>query len=471
MLNKYHRFIGGILVGLELLCTYLAVILAWFLRFRSGYFQVYFPLELGYRPLSHFLNERTAVLIAIIWIVTFQFNGLHRPRRWRSAFNLLLSIFSSVTLSVTILVGAAFFYRDASYSRLVVGTFWLLDIVLIFVSRIAFSMLLNYLRSKGYFKRRIIVIGAGDLAMMFIKKLEEHPTLGLDIVGILDDDPKKMGTRLGNAKVVGNLEKIHQLLESTKVHEIYIALPQSAHRRMFQLLSSIKDQCQDIKVIPDLLQYITLKAAVEEFEGIPIVNLSHTPLNGWNAVIKRLVDLILASIFLIIAAPIMLATAIMIKLSSPGPVFYRQERMGLDMKPFHMLKFRSMVQDAEAATGPVFAIENDPRRTRFGTFIRRYSIDELPQLINVIKGEMSLVGPRPERSPFVEEFRHKFPRYALRHKVKSGVTGWAQVNGYRGQTSITGRLEHDIFYIENWSLMFDFKILVLTVFRLSRNAI
>jgi exopolysaccharide biosynthesis polyprenyl glycosylphosphotransferase len=471
MLKNYQRFIGGVLYVLELLCTYLALFIAWFIRFHAGVFLQYFPLEHGYRPLSYFLNPRSAVVIAIIWLLVFQFNGMHKPRRWRQSYNLWLSIFSSVTMAVTILVVFAFFYRNQSFSRLVVGLFWILDVLLIYLSRWAFGKLLIYLRGRGFNRRYALVIGAGELGRTFVEKLQEQVGLGVEIKGILDDDPGKLGMRIGQARVLGNLEKIHEILEKEQIHEVYIALPLSAHRRMFRLLSSIKNECLDIKVIPDLMQYITLRAAVEELDGIPIVNLSHTPLNGWMALIKRALDILLAGIGLIILSPLFLAVAIAIKLTSPGPVFYKQVRMGLDLKPFKMLKFRSMVVDAESRTGPVFASADDPRRTRVGAFIRKYGIDELPQLINVLKGEMSLVGPRPERPPFVEEFRTKFPRYALRHKVKSGLTGWAQVNGLRGDTSIRKRLEFDIYYIENWSLAFDFKILLLTLARLTRNAV
>lgn len=219
----------------------------------------------------------------------------------------------------------------------------------------------------------------------------------------------------------------------------------------------------DVKVIPDIFELILLKSHVEELDGIPIVDVSHTPLTGWPSLVKRVIDIAGSMVALVLFSPIMLLIALLIKSTSKGPVFFRQQRMGLDGKPFSMLKFRTMHQDAEKHTGPIFSSPGDPRKTRFGHFLRKSSLDELPQLFNVLRGDMSLVGPRPERPTFVEQFKRTIPQYMLRHKVKAGMTGWAQVNGWRGDTSIKKRIEFDIFYIENWSFSFDFKILWLTL--------
>jgi Undecaprenyl-phosphate glucose phosphotransferase len=244
-----------------------------------------------------------------------------------------------------------------------------------------------------------------------------------------------------------------------------VALPLEAHARMLEVIETASRDLVDVKIVPDLLQFIALRARLEDLDGIPIINLSDVPLQGFGALAKRAVDIVIsvAALVLLIIPGVLIA--LLIRLTSPGPIFYRQERMSLDGSPFTVYKFRSMYHDAEAQTGPVWARDEDPRCTPVGRLLRRFDLDELPQLLNVLKGEMSLVGPRPERPYFVEQFRHRYPQYMLRHKVKSGITGWAQVNGWRGNTSLEKRIEYDLYYIENWSLSLDFKIMWLTVAR------
>ena len=255
------------------------------------------------------------------------------------------------------------------------------------------------------------------------------------------------------------------MIREFKVDQIFIALPLQANDRLEQILENLGEETVDIKVVPDLLHYMNIQSGVEELDGLPIVNLAESPLYGWNVVVKRTSDIILSIFALLITAPFMLLVALLIKAESRGAVFYRQERVGLDRRVFSMLKFRSMKEEAESSTGPVWAKENDERRTRIGEILRKTSLDELPQLFNVLKGEMSLVGPRPERSVFIEDFKHSIPNYMLRLKMKAGLTGWAQVNGWRGNTSLEKRIECDLFYIKNWSLLFDLKIILMTFWR------
>jgi Undecaprenyl-phosphate glucose phosphotransferase len=238
-----------------------------------------------------------------------------------------------------------------------------------------------------------------------------------------------------------------------------------AHHDVLKVLNAIEGELIDVKMVPDILQFVTLRAAVEELEGLPIVSLAQSPITGWRRLAKRAIDLGLASLGLVLLAPVLGLVALLIRLTSPGAVFYRQERMGLDGRSFQMYKFRSMVVDAEAESGPVWASEGDERRTLVGRVLRRFSLDELPQLWNVVRGDMSLVGPRPERPYFVQQFKTMIPQYMLRHKVKSGMTGWAQVNGLRGNTSLEKRIEYDLYYIQNWSVALDIKILFLTLYR------
>jgi len=262
---------------------------------------------------------------------------------------------------------------------------------------------------------------------------------------------------------VGQLTDARQLIRDDHVDQLYVALSLSAHEQILQLLRDVSHEVVDIKVVPDLLQYITLGAGVEDLDGVPIVNLSRIPMEGLPAVMKRAFDIVAAGAALLLFAPLFPLIAIAVKLTAPGPVFYRQQRMGLDGRSFGLLKFRSMIVDAERATGPVWASEHDARCTPIGAMLRKLSLDELPQFWNIVRGDMSLVGPRPERPHFVDEFRDHIPHYMHRHRVRAGLTGWAQVHGWRGNTSLDKRIEYDLYYIENWSLALDFKILWMTV--------
>jgi exopolysaccharide biosynthesis polyprenyl glycosylphosphotransferase len=284
--------------------------------------------------------------------------------------------------------------------------------------------------------------------------------LGFRIVGYLRNGD---AGELPGITCLGRIGDAEQIVDRERIDHVFVALPHASSEAMMSLLDRLIRKVVEIHVVPDLLQFMVLRSRVEDLDGLPTINLSETPLEGWSRFAKRAFDLIVASLALVILSPLMLLVALVIWLDDRGPIFYRQERMGLDGKPFDILKFRSMRVGAEAATGAVWADKNDPRRTRIGAFIRAWSIDELPQLLNVLMGEMSVVGPRPERPQFVEQFRAEFPHYMLRHKVRAGMTGWAQVHGWRGNTSIRMRIEHDLYYIENWSLMLDMKILFMTV--------
>ena len=287
------------------------------------------------------------------------------------------------------------------------------------------------------------------------------------MLGFLSDTPAA-SERTG-LPVLGRLDQAKAVAEAHQADQVYVALPLEEHARLVGLIRDLAKECLDIKVVPDLVQYATIKAALEDIDGIPIISLNETPLQGWNSMVKRVMDIGVGSgilFFLTFLVPVFPVIAFFIKWrGGRGPVFYTQERVSVDGRRFRMYKFRSMVQDAERETGPIFATSDDPRRTPVGAVLRRHNLDELPQLINVVLGDMSLVGPRPERPPFVQQFRERIPQYMLRHRVKSGMTGWAQINGLRGNTSIEKRIEYDLYYIENWSLLLDLKILILTLFR------
>ncbi len=476
VLRQNSKLIAFFQAVIDVLLTVLALYSAYTIRFQTRFFTHYFPIEHGIPPLSDFFNLRFFITICVIWPFIFRINRMYKTKRGTPIFDIILSIISSVTLSITLLLVFTFFHRPfrgggepVTYSRLMILTFWMINIFYVLLFRIALREISRYLRKKGFNQRHILIVGAGSLGQTFLKKVLQNPELGLHVVGFVDDNPEKEWETIEGVSVLGKTEDVPALIREHGIEQVYTALPLSAHRRIYHLLGQIQNECVDVKLIPDILEYITLRAGFQNMGGIPVINLTETPLSGYNILLKRFVDVTLATIGLIVTFPLALAIAAIIKLTSPGPVLYRQKRMGMDLKEFEILKFRSMITTPEGENGVGWTVKDDPRITRVGKFLRRWNLDEIPQLINVLKGDMSLVGPRPEQPVFVEEFRKRYPRYMIRHKVKSGITGWAQVNGYRGDTSIKKRLEYDMYYIENWSLGLDFRILIRTIFNSYRN--
>jgi Undecaprenyl-phosphate glucose phosphotransferase len=351
----------------------------------------------------------------------------------------------------------------------VLGIFALLDVAFVVTGRVVFWSVMARVWASSRHRRRALVAGAGELGRMVAEKLAQHRELGLDVVGFLDDDPGRANAQFEGLLVLGTTDQLGAVVQQHGVDQLYVALPIGAQHKTVRLLKLAEPLLLAVRVVPDLLQYYALRAGVEDLDGIPVINLTQIPLAGWNTFIKRLVDLVLGSIALVVAAPLLAGIALVVWLEDRGPVFYRQLRMGLDGKPFRIVKFRTMIPDAEQETGPRFAVPNDPRTTRVGLWLRRFSLDELPQLINVVQGAMSLVGPRPERPEFVARFRERYPEYMSRHRVRAGITGWAQVHDLRGQTSIRKRIAYDLYYIDNWSLALDFKIMWLTAMRFWRH--
>jgi exopolysaccharide biosynthesis polyprenyl glycosylphosphotransferase len=416
-------------------------------------------------PLGDYLLQLVPILL--VWGVAFHWFDLYRPRRLGSRLSEWADIAKASTLGVLVLVAImTFVFKRYEYSRVVILYFWVLSILSVSLWRAVFREVLRVARRGGLNLRRALVVGGGGPAVEILEALRQRPDAGIRMVGIVGD--KEHGD-IG-ATWLGRFEDLRAVLDAQSLDVVIVALPYTEYGRLGHILSDIGDEPVGIHLVPDIVGLASLRGGIEEFDGVPLIHLRESPLYGWNAVLKRGLDLVVGSLALSLFAPAMAVIAIAVKATSPGPVLLRQDRMGLDGRAFTMLKFRTMRADAETDTGPVWATVDDPRRTRVGTFLRRWSLDELPQLLNVLRGEMSLVGPRPERPVFVKEFRRRVPGYMLRHKVKSGMTGWAQVNGWRGNTSIEKRLEYDLYYIERWSLGFDLKILLQTVWCGFRNA-
>jgi Undecaprenyl-phosphate glucose phosphotransferase len=451
------RRIAFLFLASDLAATFAALVAAYVLRFRAEIV----PATKGVPDAA--LYYRLFPLIALLWPIVYYFYGLYHIRRHRSRIEEGLAVLVATGLATLLLTALATLYRGFSYSRLVLALFFCADVLFVFAGRTAIRRYLEEAWRHGFGVRHVLVVGAGRLGRAVVDKLAEHPEAGLRAVGLVDDDPAKLATAYRGVPVLGPTRDAARVAEEKGADTVFLALPLEAHRTMLAVLKDVGRTVPDVRVVPDLLQHITFRAGVEDFDGLPVVHLTQVPLTGWMSLVKRTVDVGISTAALILLSPLFAAVALAIRLQDGGPIFYRQRRMGLDGRPFEILKFRSMVPGAEDESGPTWASAEDPRRTRIGRFLRRWSVDELPQLTNVLRGEMSLVGPRPERPEFVREFKERFPQYMLRHRVRAGMTGWAQVHGWRGNTSLTKRIEYDLYYIENWSLSLDIKILWMTL--------
>ncbi len=459
MLKKHNQLFFTIMLVVDIGVIIFSWLFSYYLRFNSGLF----PIPKGVPELSYYL--RATPIIILIWAVSLQVGGLYQQMRSDSRFHEYFRIFRTATISLLLMVAAMFFYRGFEYSRLMMGIFWALSIVSLTISHTVVRTILRNARKRGYNLRYVLIVGAGELGQTLSEVFSRHPESGLKVVGLLGDSDDEIGKKINGYSVIGTIDQVKEKIKEYGVDQIFIALPRHASDRMDKTLNLLGDETVDVKLAPDLLQFMRLNSGVEDFEGIPIVSLSESPMYGWNVVLKRMFDIAVSIIAMIIWSPILLIISILIKLESKGPLFYKQERMSLGGEKFVIYKFRSMQAGAEKETGAVWATAKDDRRTKIGEFLRKTSLDELPQLFNVLKGNMSLVGPRPERPVFVKDFRKSVPMYMLRHKMKAGMTGWAQVNGWRGDTCVEKRIEYDLYYIENWSLLLDIKILWLTIWK------
>ncbi len=411
-------------------------------------------------------DDLALVCVAVIMLV-FAFRRLYIPRRGFGRVDLLYQITGAVALGwLAALATTLFIYRALEPPRLMLVYWALLSIGLVWLIRVMLDALLRDAHRRGRDLERVLIVGDGEQAEVVHAKIASAPELGYEVIGFVGahDAPG------GMTPVLGDLQNIPQIVRQYGVGEVIIAWPGLSHQQLIELVTGCTRQRVDIKIFPDIFELMAREVETSELTGLPLMRVRDVALRGWMRFLKRALDVAVSWSVLVLLSPFLLVMAFLVKLTSRhGPVLHVQERVGLDGRPFHMLKFRSMRPDAEVETGPIWAVPNDPRRTRLGAFIRRFSLDEFPQLINVLLGEMSLVGPRPERPEFVAQFAGLVPRYAERHMEKAGMTGWAQVNGLRGQTSVLERTEYDLFYIETWSLAFDVKILLKTLAAVIRD--
>jgi len=461
MLQRYSEIFRTLLLVADLGLVALSWAGAYLLRFQM------FPPATGWNPDTYLYGAGLAVSVAF-W--NFRARGLYEPMRtgslWRETGNVVAAI--ALTLVVLLAVDAAL---RTFFSRSMLATFAALSVVSIVAFRVTGRSLLRAARRRGHNLRYVLVVGAGETARGTVASIHGHPEAGMRVLGILTNDLTLQGRTIEGVQVIGYYAAVKSALGRRRIDQVVVALPREDADHLEKILADLEDEFVTVRLIPDLLHVMTLRSSVEELDGLPVINLRDSPLIGWSAIQKRAFDVCVSLAGLVIGAPVLALVALGVWATSGRPVLYRQERMGLDGRVFECLKFRTMRHDAESQSGPVWTVEDDPRRTRFGAFLRASNLDELTQLWNVLRGDMSFVGTRPERPVFIEQFRREIPGYMLRHKVKAGLTGWAQVHGWRGNTSIHERIEHDIYYIQNWSLGLDVQILLMTFWRaFGRNA-
>ncbi len=457
MIERRRQIEGVVKLVGDVLATGVAFLFAYWLRFVVEIQ----PVTKGMPPFQKYLQLLPVVLV--LFPTVFYFQGLYHRRRIRSRFDESMRVTVAVFLATVLLTAGLTFYRpeNFTYSRLFIAIFAVAETLTVSFFRYTLGAALARIRRSGGNLHRVLVIGAGDLGRLVVERLEAHEEYGFEIVGFLDDDPGRQQRDIQNVPVLGTTRDLEKIVEEKRVDQVMIALPLAAHYRTVQLVRRAGQMLMDIKVVPDVLQYYVMRAGIEDLDGLPLINLTQIPLQGWNQIVKRAFDIFGSATLLLVTSWLFPIVALLIKREDGGPIFFSQVRTGMDGRSFELYKFRSMRSDAEDESQ--WTRNQDSRVTSIGAFLRRTNLDELPQLYNVLRGDMSLVGPRPEQPKFVERFRNRYPAYNVRHRVRAGLTGWAQVNGLRGDTSIRQRIVHDLYYIENWSLGLDIKILWRTL--------
>jgi len=455
MLKKY----GQVFVTLFVCSDLLLIFLIW-----GGLYIVAGHLSSS-RVISgkNFLDQLRFFLVFIpVYLISAHRSDFYTPRRFSNYYAEFIKILKLMSFVIVVSFFLGYIFRVLYHNRIFILIFGVSCVALIFLYHIFVEYILKSFRIRGFNLRRILIVGNGELAQKSARKFRDHPEFGLNVVGFVTNKKQTIDQTL-KVPVLGEYDQLRQIIEQKSVDIVYFALPAQEERLVRLLIEQIDNEPVDIKVALDIDGFFLLKNSISEIDGIPIITLRESRLVGFQDIIKQIFDFIFALIFIILAIPVFVLVAVLIKISSPGPVFYFQERVSLNGVRFKLIKFRTMKVNAEAHTGPVWTADNDPRRTSVGVWLRKTGIDELPQFLNVLKGDMSVVGPRPERPEFIAEFRKLHPHYMFRHAIKTGITGLAQVRGFRGNTSLEKRLQYDLEYLNNWSLGLDIKIILMTV--------
>ena len=466
MIKENQKHFNRLQVVIDAFVIALSYFLAWVIKFYVPFLND----NVGRLPFRVYMSALLFIVPGYL-ILNYAFN-MYTPKRMQGRRLELSNIIKANTIGMFLFVGVLYLVKQIDFSRHVIFIFYVVNIFLETLSRNLIRLGLRQMRSKGYNQKHVLLVGYSRAAEEYIDRILANPQWGYKVRGILDDHIEA-GTEYKGIKVLGRIANLMVILPQNHLDEIAITLGLNEYYRLEQIVALCEKSGVHTKFIPDYNRIIPTKPYTEDILGLPVINIRYVPLsNTFNALIKRIMDLGGALAAIVLFSPVMLFSVIMIKLTSPGPLIYKQERVGLHNRNFMMYKFRSMDVQPPEEEKKAWTVKDDPRVTNFGKFMRKTSIDELPQLFNVLRGEMSLVGPRPERPFFVEKFREEIPRYMIKHQVRPGLTGWAQVNGYRGNTSIPKRIEYDLYYIENWTIGLDIKILFLTVFKgfVNKNA-
>lgn len=467
MIRKNQRFLSKLYMLFDMVGVAIGFLAAYWVKFVSGYLE-------GDSALPYTTYITWGVVYGLVVLIIgsmFSMYSVHRKKRFADE---LVRIIQTHASALFILLGLLFFFKQIHISREFLAVFVTVSVMITTIYRYIVKVTLRKFRQKGYNKQFILIVGAGTLGKRFYKNLRSYPEMGYEVIGFLDDQATWNREESSKYKpILGSLNDLEEILSNKLIDEVVIALPLDAHHKYPKIINTCEKAGVRTLIIPDFFDYLPSRPYFDNFAGMPMINVRDIPLDILkNKVLKRAFDILFSTVAIIITSPVMLAIAIGIKLTSPGPIIFKQERVGLNRRHFNMYKFRSMKVSTEQTSDTVWTTENDPRKTKFGSFLRKTSLDELPQFFNVLFGHMSVVGPRPERPFFVDQFKEEIPKYMVKHHVRPGITGWAQSNGLRGDTSIEDRIRHDIFYIENWSLLFDIKIIWKTIWNgfVNKNA-
>ncbi|MEI7028405.1 undecaprenyl-phosphate glucose phosphotransferase [Paenibacillus sp. y28] len=467
MIRKNERFLTQVYSVTDFLIIQLAFIMAWWIKFNSGIFEYEQPISIK----IYFL---WSLIYGLIVIGAGYISGFYSSKRKKRFSFEVLKILQIHSVGILLLISVLFIMKEIHISRYFLGVYLITNISLAQIYRYMVKIALKRFRQKGFNKQFVLILGAGSLGRRFYENLKHHPELGFEIVGFLDDYQQTHEAAFSHYKpIIGGIDDLETTLQTVIVDEVIIALPLDAHHKYAKIINQCEKAGVRTMIIPDFFDLLPARPYFDNFAGIPLINVRDIPLDELrNRLLKRVFDIVFSLAAIIVTLPVMILIAIGIKLTSRGPILFKQERVGFNRRTFMMYKFRSMKVVSQNSSDTGWTTENDPRKTKFGSFLRKTSLDELPQFFNVLIGNMSVVGPRPERPYYVDQFKEEIPKYMVKHHIRPGITGWAQTNGLRGDTSIEDRISYDIFYIENWTFLFDIKIIIKTLVNglVNRNA-
>jgi len=458
LVRQSQGFLSQLYALTDLICIQIVFLLSWWLKFDSDL--IPFDSALSFERYLIWSAVYGGIAIFISYFLNF-----YTPKRKKKFSYELFTIIQIHTVSLLILLSFLFLLKEVDISRSYLFLFLVNNILFASFYRYILKVILKHYRQKGYNKQFVLILGAGSLGRRFYNNLTQHPELGYEVLGFLDDFQTAHERRYDHLKpIIGKVSELEGILEKMLIDEVIIALPLYAHEKYAKVINICEKAGVKTLIIPDFYNFLPSRPYFDNFAGIPLINVRDIPLDEFrNRFFKRAFDIAFSLFAILLTLPVLVIVALGIKMTSPGPIIFKQERVGLNRRNFMMYKFRTMKVQTEDSSDTTWTVEDDPRKTKFGSFLRKTSLDELPQFFNVLFGHMSVVGPRPERPYFVDQFKEEIPKYMVKHHIRPGITGWAQSNGLRGDTSIEDRIKHDIFYIENWSFLFDIKIIFKTI--------